>query len=209
MSIFLLVTLTALKFKNYNVLELWEQFDGPVNIYSSIDHCDERAEYIRHGTKWPDIEKNIKTLLLEPNVNLQISSTVSMLNYTTLEPFYKKMMKAGLMPGGDWQLNPVYNPSWISVFNLPQHLKDKGREGVENIIDWINSDDKIIRMYRKRNYDFENQISNIKAFPDLVDRDGIGFDPVRPHFVEETTRLDRLRKENFVDVFPELRELYE
>ena len=64
-------------------------------------------------------------------------------------------------------------------------------------------------MYRKRNYDFENQISNIKAFPDLVDRDGIGFDPVRPHFVEETTRLDRLRKENFVDVFPELRELYE
>ena len=201
--------LSRLKFKNYNVLELWEQFDGPVNIYSSIDHCDERAEYIRHGTKWPDIEKNIKTLLLEPNVNLQISSTVSMLNYTTLEPFYKKMMKAGLMPGGDWQLNPVYNPSWISVFNLPQHLKDKGREGVENIIDWINSDDKIIRMYRKRNYDFENQISNIKAFPELVDRDGIGFDPVRSHFVEETTRLDRLRKENFVDVFPELRELYE
>jgi len=201
--------LSKLKFKKYDVLELWEQFDNPVNVYSSIDHCEERAEYIRSGTKWPDIEKNIKTLLLEPNVNLQISSTVSMLNYPTLEYFYKKMLSTGLMPGGDWQLNPVSNPSWISVFNLPQELKDKGREGIENIMAWVKSDEKIIKMFKKRNYDFDHTISNIKAFPDLVDADGIGFETVRPHFVEETTRLDNLRKESFVDVFPELRELYE
>jgi hypothetical protein len=201
--------LSRLKFKNYNVLELWEQFDHPVNVYSSIDHCEERAEYIRHGTKWNDIEANIKTLSLEPNVNLQISSTVSMLNYTTLEQFYKRMLSTGLMPGGDWQLNPVSNPRWISVFNLPQELKDKGRQGIQNITDFIRGDEKIVRTYRKRNYNFEHTISNIKAFPDLVDADGIDFEEVRPEFVEETTRLDKLRNENFVKVFPELRELYE
>ena len=201
--------LSKLKFKQYDVLALWEKFDNPVNVYSSIDHCEERAEYIRSGTKWQDIEKNIKTLLIEPNVNLQISSTVSMLNYPTLEYFYRKMLSTGLMPGGDWQLNPVSNPQWISVYNLPQELKDKGREGIENIIEWVSSDEKIIRMFRKRNYNFEHTISNIKAFPDLVDANGIGFEPVRPHFVEETKRLDGLRKEDFVEVFPELRELYE
>ncbi len=201
--------LSKLKFKKYDVLALWEKFDNPVNVYSSIDHCEERAEYIRSGTKWPDIQKNIKTLLLEPNVNLQISSTVSMLNYTTLEEFYKKMLSTGLMPGGDWQLNPVSNPEWISVFNLPQHLKDKGREGIENIIKWVRSDEKVIRMFTKRNYNFEHTVENIKAFPDLVDSAGVSFEKVRSEFVSETTRLDNLRKENFVEVFPELTELYE
>ena len=201
--------LSRLKYKNYNVIALWEQFDHPVNVYSSIDHCEERAEYIRHGTKWKDIEANIKTLSLEPNVNLQISSTISMLNYTTLEQFYKKMLSAGLMPGGDWQLNPVSNPSWISVYNLPQEFKDKGRQGIQNIIDFIRGDEKIVRTFRKRNYNFEHTVSNIKAFPNLVDADGMGFDAVKLEFVAETTRLDKLRNENFVKVFPELRELYE
>lgn len=200
--------LSKLKYKKYDVLALWEQFDHPVNIYSSIDHCEERAEYIRSGTKWPDIEKNIKTLLLEPNVNLQISSTVSMLNYPTLEYFFKKMLTTGLMPGGDWQLNPVSNPEWISVFNLPQELKDLGRKGIENIIEYVSSDDKIVRTYKKRNYDFEHTISNIKAFPNLVDSSGIDFDKVRPEFVAETSRLDKLRSESFVEVFPELRNMY-
>ena len=113
------------------------------------------------------------------------------------------------MPGGDWQLNPVSNPAWISVFNLPQHLKDKGRQGIQNIIEYIRGEEKIVRMYRKRNYNFEHTVSNIKAFPDLIDSGSIGFETVRPQFVEETKRLDGLRNENFVEVFPELRELYE
>ena len=201
--------LSKLKFKKYNVLDMWEQFDHPVNIYSSIDHCDERAEYIRSGTKWADIEQNIKTLLLEPNVNLQISSTVSMLNYPTLEDFYKKMLQTGLMPGGDWQLNPVHHPEWISVFNLPQELKDKGRQGIKNIIDYVRSKERIILTYRKRQYDFEHTVSNISSFPDLVDSSGKDFEDVREEFVSETTRLDKLRDESFVEVFPELRSLYE
>ena len=190
--------LSKLKFKKYNVLELWEQFDNPVNVYSSIDHCDERAEYIRSGTKWPDIEKNIKTLLLEPNVNLQISSTVSILNYITLEHFYKKMLSAGLMPGGDWQLNAVSNPDWISVYNLPQELKDKGRQGIENIIAYLKSKDKSVRTYK-----------NIQNFPNLVDGRGTNFEKIRLEFNAETKRLDKLRNENFLDVFPELESIYE
>ena len=201
--------LSKLKFKKYNVLELWEQFDHPVNVYSSIDHCEERAEYIRNGTKWNDIETNIKRLLLEPNVNLQISSTVSMLNYVTLEQFFKKMLTTGLMPGGDWQLNPVSNPEWISVFNLPQEMKDAGRQGINNIIEYLTSKDKLVRTYKKRNYNFEHTINNIKSFPDLVDSSGVDFNDVRPEFVCETRRLDQLRKETFVEVFPELRTMYE
>ena len=95
------------------------------------------------------------------------------------------------------------------MFNLPQELKDKGRQGIQNIIDFVRSDEKIVRTYRKRNYNFEHTVSNIKAFPNLVDADGVDFEGVRPHFVQETTRLDKLRNENFVKVFPELRELYE
>ena len=71
---------------------MWSKFDRPINIYSSIDHCKDKAEYIRHGTKWNVVENNIKTLMLEPNVNLQISTTVTLLNYLTLDDFYKYML---------------------------------------------------------------------------------------------------------------------
>ena len=54
---------------------------------------EEKAEYIRHGTKWNVVEDNIKTLMLEPNVNLQISTTVTLLNYLTLDDFYKFVEK--------------------------------------------------------------------------------------------------------------------
>jgi hypothetical protein len=132
-----------------------------------------------------------------------------MLNYVTLEQFFKKMLTTGLMPGGDWQLNPVSNPEWISVFNLPQEMKDAGRQGINNIIEYLTSKDKLVRTYKKRNYNFEHTINNIKSFPDLVDSSGVDFNDVRPEFVCETRRLDQLRKETFVEVFPELRTMYE
>lgn len=200
--------LSRLKFKDYDLLALWSQFEKPVDVYSSIDHYGERAEYIRNGTKWEDVENNIKTLLMEPNVNLQISTTVSMLNYLTLEEFYLYMLKKGLMPGGDWQLNPVFNPSHFSVMNFPEEFKEKGRKQVQNIIDFCTSDHYTIDKYRRRNFDFDHTVSNIKNFPNLVDNTDSQWDSVQDKFRSETARLDNMRNEDFVKTFPELAELY-
>ena len=145
---------------------------------------------------------------MEPNVNLQISTTVSMLNYLTLEEFYLYMLKKGLMPGGDWQLNPVFNPSHFSVMNFPEEFKEKGRKQVQNIIDFCTSDHYTIDKYRRRNFDFDHTVSNIKNFPNLVDNTDSQWDSVQDKFRSETARLDNMRNEDFVKTFPELAELY-
>ena len=144
--------LSKLKFKDWNVLEMWSKFDRPVNIYSSIDHCGDKAEYIRHGTKWNVIEKNIKTLMMEPNINLQISTTVTLLNYLTLDDFYKYMLGLGLMPGGDWQLNPHF--SSILVLHICQHSREQGKQAVQNIIDYVTPDDELVQKFKAKGYDF-------------------------------------------------------
>ena len=200
--------LSRLEYKHYDVLDLWSKFDNPVDVYSSIDHYGERAEYIRSGTKWDKVENNIKRLLLEPNVNLQISTTVTVLNYLTLDDFYIYMLKNGLMPGGDWQLNPVFNPAHLSAMNMPEEFKKQGRQVIQNIIDFVTSDHYIIDRFRRRTFDFEHTVSNINNFPNLVDATPCNWDEIKPQFVAETNRLDAMRNENFLDVFPELKGLY-
>ena len=41
--------LSNLKYKDKNVLDLWKQFKKPIQLYASIDHFGQRANYIRHG----------------------------------------------------------------------------------------------------------------------------------------------------------------
>ena len=201
--------LSKLKFKDWNVLEMWSKFDRPVNIYSSIDHCGDKAEYIRHGTKWNVIEKNIKTLMMEPNINLQISTTVTLLNYLTLDDFYKYMLGLGLMPGGDWQLNPAFFPKHFSATHLPKHLREQGKQAVQNIIDYVTSDDELVQKFKAKGYDFNWTVSNIENFPTLVENASGEWTEVSDLFNSETKRLDNIRGENFVETFPELAELYE
>lgn len=201
--------LSRLEYKHYDVLDLWSKFDNPVDVYSSIDHYGERAEYIRNGTKWDKVENNIKRLLLEPNVNLQISTTVTLLNYLTLDEFYLYMLKNGLMPGGDWQLNPVFNPAYLSAINLPEEYKQKGRQAIQNIIDFVTSDHYIIDRFRRRTFDFEHTINNISNFPDLVEAQQGRWPELKEEFVKETGRLDKMRGENFSETFPELKGLYQ
>ena len=54
--------ISNLKFKKRDIFKLWQHFDKPIQIYASIDHIGDKAEYIRHGTKWMTIERNLKKL---------------------------------------------------------------------------------------------------------------------------------------------------
>ena len=45
------------KYKKRDIFKLWKHFSQPIQVYASIDHIGDRAEYIRSGTNWKTIEK--------------------------------------------------------------------------------------------------------------------------------------------------------
>ena len=72
--------LSKLTYKDYDAIELWKNFKN-INIGASLDDSHARAEYIRKGTVWSDIENNITRIKTElPNIDFYISATVDFFN---------------------------------------------------------------------------------------------------------------------------------
>ena len=84
--------ISNLKYKKRDIFKLWQHFDKPIQIYASIDHMGDKAEYIRHGTKWKTIETNLKKLKKAQNIRFQVNTVYSIFNALTISHFYKYMI---------------------------------------------------------------------------------------------------------------------
>lgn len=186
--------ISKLKFKDNDIAELWSNFEKPIGVYASLDHYGMRGEYIRSGTIWNQIETNYKKLLDMSNVQLNITTTVSALNYVSLPKFIMHMYENDLWPQGHWQLNPVFQPTYLSIHSIPQQLKDQGRRNWQDMCEQLK--DHI-------EPEVHEAFSN---FPDVVDSEHT-WELNKSAFIENTNRLDQIRGEDFELVFPELKEM--
>ena len=67
---------------NDKVIDLWRKFDN-VKVSCSIDDLGDRNYYIRYPSDWDTVIKNFKRLK-EENFELDVTQTVSWMNYSTL-----------------------------------------------------------------------------------------------------------------------------
>lgn len=182
--------LSKLIYKNKNIIDYWNQFNN-VLVNASIDASDAVAEYVRHGTIWTEIVKNIYTIKkYAPNVKLKIASTVSFLTIENLINLQNKWINEKLFEVDDLSLNVLINPSYLSPAALPQHHKDRLSK---SILKHINRFDKT--SLAKRWQDVLSYMMNNDHTHALSD------------FVQRTRVLDNHRKESFIDVFPEFHDL--
>ena len=86
--------LLKLKYKKWDNIELWKNFEY-VNVLASLDAMDERGEYIRKGTKWSTIEKNVERVM-QADVMFSISPTINLFNVKTTPEFVDWLMSKGL-----------------------------------------------------------------------------------------------------------------
>ena len=186
--------ISNLNFKNNNIAELWNNFERPIGVYASLDHYGIKGEYIRSGTVWNQIEENYKILRAMPNVQLNITTTVCALNYVSLPKFFLHMWENDMWPEGHWQLNPVFNPEYLSIHSIPQHTKEQGRRNWMAVCDQLEG--KID----------QETINNFRNFPDVVDSENT-WELNKQQFLHHTERLDQIRGEDFGLVFPELQEM--
>lgn len=193
--------LSILKYKNYNILDYWRKWDpDKLTVHVSLDEIGQRAEYVRSGTVWKNIEQNLKTISDE-NFIKKVNITVTVFNIFRLPEIITYLIDIGFisdkynynnfvigleggMDGG------IYNP-----FLYDQHTRNKIKS---KILEFISS--------CKQNYnvDFSEQ------FCDLLyglDNDPYPSIEVIKKFFKKTLSLDKIRNESFLDYVPELKGL--
>ena len=183
------------KFKGTDIFELWNKFDS-VSIGASLDAEGPRAELMRKGTVWNDIVANRKRMMeVCPNVDFYISPTVGLSNALHVLDFHKSWVEKGFIKPQDFNFNLLQYPLWQRMDLLPQEYKEQVTEKYKAHMEWLRSQDHLTRATKG----FESAL-------DWMNKKDMSRH--MPMFIEETRKYDKIRNENFTDVFPEWKELF-
>ena len=183
------------KFKGTDIFELWNKFDS-VSIGASLDAMGPRAELMRKGTKWEETVANRKRMLeVCPQVDFYISATVGLSNCLHVTDFHKDWVEQGLIKPQDFNFNLLQYPLWQRMDLLPMEEKEKVTAKYKEHMAWLKSQDHLTRASKG----FESALDwmNKKDMSRHL-----------PTFVGETRKYDKIRDENFTDVFPEWKDLF-
>lgn len=132
-NILLTLVTNATVFPSERIRELIGNF-GHIEITCSVDAFGRRNEYIRHPSKWEDIEKNLISFLKwknqNPNMVVQITNTVSAYSFPGLPDLLRWWQI--FVPEHSNQraekclwLNPLLDPNFQSVHVLPRGVRER------------------------------------------------------------------------------------
>ena len=184
---------TKTKLKDRYVFDYWRKFDS-VAVGASLDAMGPRAEFIRKGTKWSEVEANRKLMIEQcPNVDFYISPTLSIQNALHLPDFHREWVGKGLIKPQDLNVNILQDPDWLRVDIAPQSYKDKIKAKYEEHLQWLRPLDKLNRA----TVGFESALN-------FLETDNTH---LLPKFWERMQGLDKIRNEDIFDAIPELYEI--
>ena len=187
---------SKLKFKDMDVLELWNKFDS-VSIGASLDAEGSRGELMRKGTIWKDIVANRKRMMeVCPQVDFYISSTVGLVNSLHVCDLHKNWVDQGLIKSPDFNFNLLQHPIWQRMDILPPEFKQQVKEKYDAHIKWLKDKDPLTRATKG----FESALNWMFKTDNQKHLD--------LHFAQ-TRKYDEMRKEKTLDIFPEWKELFE
>lgn len=195
-------------YKGQDVIEMWEPFKN-IDLSLSIDAMDDRFSYVRSGGSWSETKANLERLRARRDegrlegVRWFFHPTISALNVLHFLDLHRFLLEEGhivkdrffFTPDhyvADVVLNPVIYPDHYNIQMLPASVKAKVRDKYLRHAEWAEA---------KYGFPAEGLMSVVE-FMEREDK--------TEHlstFVDITKRLDKIRGENFVDLFPEMSEL--
>lgn len=188
---------SKLRFKDIYVIDLWNKFNK-VELYGSLDSFGSRAEYMRNGTHWPTILDNLKNVRdLAKTTSISFNCVVSVYNISTLVDFLEHMHSEGII---SWEhttcsFYKLINPEYYNLNNL---LSKEMRIDIKNKLGvWLS--DAV-----------EGPIKHgVQDIYHFIDTENEPVVEIQQKFKQMTEHFDKIRSENFITAFPELREWYE
>ena len=185
---------THVQLKDRTVFDYWKKFDS-VAVGASLDAMGPRAEYIRKGSNWNNVERNRMQMLETcPDVDFYISPTLSIMNALHLPKFHREWVKKGYIKPQDLNVNILQDPAHLRIDIASTKYKRVIQADYEDHLDWLRPQDPL----QRATVGFESAINFMTATDnsDLLTK-----------FWSKTKELDDLRRENIFDVLPELRAL--
>jgi hypothetical protein len=191
-----------------STLELWSQF-REVNVGVSIDGVGDVNDYIRSGSTFTTIEKNIDILdNAGGNIHLWLSPTLQVYNVLHIPEFIRWVLNKNfnfIRQSPNSRLlffHPLHTPKYFNIQALPKKIKAQVTSAYENLFD---------ELLQSNSTTFNNNITstihslkNALNFMNAQDQSH-----VLPLFFEQTEKLDALRNNSFANVCPELYGLLE
>jgi len=180
--------------KGNSVFEYWKQFDS-VAVGASLDASGARGEYIRKGTDWAVVEQNRREMLaICPRVDFYISPTLSIMNAMHLPDFHKDWVEKGLLRPQDLNVNILQDPVQYRIDIAPMEYKQQIKQKFDEHLEWLRPQDPLSRA----TVGFESAINYMMSTDNTH---------LIPKFWSVTDQLDKIRKENILDIIPELKAL--
>jgi len=183
-----ITNLSKLTYKNKNLIDYAKKFSKFI-VICSIDASHERAELYRHGTIWKNTENNLR-LLKESKITYKIHCTVGAMNIHHVTDLQKYLLENELIQPESFKISMLVSPKYLSIKILPLDYKIEIADRIEKHIEWLTS----------INHSFD-QWENIIEFMKEDDSHML------PEFLEYNKKLDILRDQNFLNVFPELQKI--
>ena len=179
-----------------------------IDIYTSLESIEHRAEYSRYGLDYARWSHNIRRCLSETQSTVAIMTTINILSVSNFTEFINMVM----------QLRKDYNPSCefnrvpisINYLRWPAHLSSTlmplemrqkyAKEILEISKSWLkyHSTEKFARLYLE-------EWDQIKRFCDYFITESSDLEK-RKDFVKFINEYDRRRSTNFSTTFPEYAE---
>ena len=183
-----------IKYKNHDILDLWKHFKK-IELSCSVDHYGERAEVLRKGTDWGKVESNLLTFRNLDYVSFQINTVFSIFNYSTIGEFYNYLKSKDIVRSNDWyhSLYLAVHPEYYCAKSLPRELKNLAKIKAQEFI--AGNGDQYQSLTR-----LVGEAINFADESDVWEQN-------KQAFLMHSKSLDKIRNEDFLKVFPELRRL--
>ena len=182
---------TNVKLKNRYVFDYWKKFEK-VAVGASLDAMGARAEYIRHGTQWNRVVENRQRMLATcPDVDFYISPTLSIMNVLHLPDFHRDWVDRGLLKPQDLNVNILQGPAHYRIDIATTEYKQQIQNRYQDHLAWLEPLDPLNRA----TVGFRSALDFMMATDatHMLDK-----------FWYATHQLDDIRRENVLDVLPEL-----
>ena len=182
---------TQTRLKDREVFDYWRKFDS-VAVGASLDAMGPRAEYIRKGTNWDQVQHNREQMLrVCPRVDFYISPTLSILNAMHLPDFHRDWVNRGLIQAQDLNVNILQDPNHLRIDIATSEYKQKIAQRYREHIEWLAPQDRLNRA----TVGFDSAINFMMAADNTA---------LIPKFWDKMQQLDSIRNENLLDIIPEL-----
>jgi hypothetical protein len=216
-------------FKGQDLFELWTKFEN-IHVLASLDGSGKQGELQRHGQNWQQVIENRERMLkVCPHAHFMIAPTISVFNIFHLPDFHKDWVEKGLIKVDEFMPHSLKNPVEYNIRILPTHLKKQAEEKINKHVEWIIAyakqhppveiplaPEKFEKIKNRLHWIKKNPVTGFFTLDIIINEfqscitymNASDESHLIPKFREMSAKLDALRGENTIQVFPELAELW-